>query len=52
VYGGIVPGEECENTLCYGCGEMLIRRWGFHVAENRLREGACPDCGAKIDGVF
>jgi pyruvate formate lyase activating enzyme len=52
VYGGNIPGEECENTHCYNCGALLIKRWGFEVLENNLRNGACPKCGAKIDGVF
>ena len=52
VYGGNVPGENSENTRCYSCGAMLIKRWGFQVIENNLRQGSCPKCGAKIDGVF
>jgi len=52
VYCGNVPGDEGENTACASCGEALIRRWGFTVAENRLREGACPRCGTKLDGLF
>ena len=52
VYGGNVPGEESENTRCYACGSTLIARSGFQVRENRIRGGACPDCGVKIDGVF
>jgi pyruvate formate lyase activating enzyme len=51
VYSGNVPGDEGENTFCYRCGRLLIRRWGFSVLENRLREGKCPDCGAEIDGI-
>ncbi len=52
VYSGNVPGDEGENTACASCGEELIRRWGFTVAENRLREGVCPRCGTKPDGLF
>lgn len=52
VYGGNVPGEESETTRCYECGAVLIKRWGFQVIENSLRDGSCPQCGAKIDGVF
>jgi len=52
VYGGNVPGEDSENTLCYRCGKMLIRRWGFQVRENALSKSTCPKCGAEIDGVF
>ncbi len=52
VYGGNIPGEECENTHCYGCGTTLLKRWGFEVLENNLRNGKCPKCGVKIDGIF
>jgi pyruvate formate lyase activating enzyme len=52
VYSGNVPGDEGENTACTSCGEALIRRWGFTVAENRLRRDACPQCGTKLDGIF
>lgn len=51
VYEGNVPGEKGENTTCYRCGALLIERYGFHVRVNRIRHGACPDCGAPIDGV-
>jgi pyruvate formate lyase activating enzyme len=52
IYGGNVPGDESESTRCYRCGTMLIRRFGFQVIENRVRDSQCPECGAMIDGVF
>ncbi|MGA8053404.1 MAG: AmmeMemoRadiSam system radical SAM enzyme [Burkholderiales bacterium] len=51
VYEGNVPGEKGENTYCYGCGALLVDRYGFRVRNNRIAKGACPDCGANIDGV-
>ena len=51
VYEGNVPGEEGENTHCYACGAMLIERYGLTLTRNRLENGKCPECGAKIDGV-
>jgi len=51
VYEGNVPGEKGENTWCPGCGALLIERYGHHVRGNRIRQGACPDCGTRIDGV-
>lgn len=50
VYTGNVPGEEAENTYCYGCGRLLIRRDGFAIGENNLSDGVCPECGARFDG--
>jgi pyruvate formate lyase activating enzyme len=51
VYEGNIPGEGGENTWCYQCNALLIERYGFAVTQNRIRKGACPDCGARIDGV-
>ncbi|MEX1310555.1 MAG: AmmeMemoRadiSam system radical SAM enzyme [Candidatus Sulfomarinibacteraceae bacterium] len=52
VYLGNVPGHPAENTVCPGCGGVVIRRLGFTVAENRLSGGACPDCRREIPGVW
>lgn len=52
VYTGNVPGHEGEHTLCHSCGALLIKRFGFHVNENRVVNGACPECAARIDGVL
>jgi len=50
VYVGNVPGE--ANTLCHGCGRLLIRRSGYWILEKNVRpDGSCPDCGAPVDGV-
>ncbi|NPA48711.1 MAG: AmmeMemoRadiSam system radical SAM enzyme [Thermodesulfobacteria bacterium] len=53
VYTGNVPGEEGENTYCWQCNALLIERYGFMVTSYRITpEGTCPECGAKIDGVW
>ncbi len=51
VYEGNVPGSEGENTYCYNCGRLLIRRFGFSILEYRIANGRCYNCGATIDGV-
>jgi pyruvate formate lyase activating enzyme len=52
VYLGNVSDEEASTTFCSGCGAALIER-GWHSAHtNRLVRGSCPDCGAKIPGVW
>jgi len=51
VYEGNIPGEGGENTWCYQCNALLIERYGFAVKQNRIRSGACPDCGTQVDGV-
>jgi pyruvate formate lyase activating enzyme len=52
VYLGNVAGHPGENTICPGCGELLIRRVGFRVVQNTLDDGACPNCHRRISGVW
>ncbi|KPJ99806.1 MAG: radical SAM protein [Nitrospira bacterium SG8_35_4] len=51
VYEGNIPGEGGENTYCYRCGELLIKRYGFTILENKLVGGKCPVCDTRMDGV-
>ena len=51
VYEGNVPGEGGENTSCPSCSTLLIKRYGYSIIFDRIRNGACPDCGAFIAGV-
>lgn len=52
VYEGNVPGHGAEATYCPNCEAMLIDRYGFSLQFNRIIDGRCPECGAKIDGVM
>ena len=52
VYSGNVPGEEGENTTCFHCGKLLIRRTGYHIAEYHVSAARCPYCGTEVDGIF
>jgi pyruvate formate lyase activating enzyme len=54
VYPGNLPGAvgDRENTYCHACGELLIRRRGFLVIENRMRGSRCPACAEGIPGVW
>jgi pyruvate formate lyase activating enzyme len=51
VYEGNIPGEGGENTYCYSCGELVIKRYGLEMRENKLTDGKCPKCKTQIDGV-
>jgi len=51
VYEGNVPGENGENTYCHNCGKLLIRRFGYSIQENKIKNSACTYCGTKIDGL-
>jgi len=53
VYAGNLPGMvgELEDTCCPRCGELLIRRRGYHILSYSLtREGNCPNCAHTIPG--
>ena len=52
VYSGNVPGDEGENTFCYNCENLLIRRLGFQIIENRMVKGRCPKCKTLQEGVW
>lgn len=51
IYLGNVVGESAE-TLCPGCQNAVIRRRGFWLERNDLRDTQCPRCGTRIAGVF
>ena len=51
VYSGNLPGDEGENTTCYSCGHLLIQRWGYHLGKNVIRDGKCPKCDVRIEGL-
>jgi len=51
IYLGNVPGHR-DDTHCPACGTLLIRRAGFDVLLNVLRDGHCPRCGRAIAGVW
>ena len=44
------PADKREAIL--RAAARVIGRVGYHIAENLLREGACPFCGAAIPGVW
>lgn len=55
VYPGNLHGMvgDLESTHCPACDAVVIRREGFFVRENRMREpGKCPQCLAAISGVW
>lgn len=52
VYAGNVPMHPGENTTCHECRQEVIRRAGYRIIANRLKDGKCPDCGTVIPGVW
>jgi pyruvate formate lyase activating enzyme len=53
VYIGNAPETDADNTVCPGCGKVVIRRRGYIVEENRVSAGGnCEFCGHKIAGIW
>jgi pyruvate formate lyase activating enzyme len=54
VYPGNLPDEvgDFENTYCPFCQKILIRRSGYGILENRVKNGDCPDCCSRIPGIW
>ncbi|MGC8605324.1 MAG: AmmeMemoRadiSam system radical SAM enzyme [Desulfomonilaceae bacterium] len=51
VYTGNLPWEPGEKTYCPGCSYMLIDRVGYMIQKYAIKNGLCPKCGYKIEGV-
>ena len=51
VYIGNVPGEN-ENTYCHNCGELLIKRQGYTIIENKVINSKCGKCSFEIKGKW
>jgi pyruvate formate lyase activating enzyme len=51
VYTGNIPGDSGENTYCHSCGTVLIKRVGYSVRVENLKNGACAKCGTALVGV-
>ncbi len=47
--GNVLEGND---TYCYNCKSLLIRRMGFDVTENNIENNKCNKCNITIDGVF
>ncbi|MGH7627910.1 MAG: AmmeMemoRadiSam system radical SAM enzyme [Gemmatimonadales bacterium] len=55
VYAGNLPGRvgRWEHTWCPACQALLIERFGYQILTNRIgTAGSCPECGARIPGIF
>ena len=53
VYAGNLPGRlnGLENTMCTGCGNLLIERHGYRILKYSLTcDGKCPACFRSVPG--
>ena len=49
VYAGNVPGHQSENTICYSCGKLVVRRFGYDAEVVGLAGSKCKFCGAELN---
>jgi pyruvate formate lyase activating enzyme len=49
---GNVPGHAGNHSFCPSCGKAVIKRTGFFVTEQALKNGRCAYCDAPIAGVW
>jgi len=51
VYIGNIDIENTENTYCPKCEKSLIKRAGFEVISNNIKDDKCS-CSEKIPGIW
>jgi pyruvate formate lyase activating enzyme len=51
-YIGNVPGHAAENTVCPGCGKVLVLRSAYTVLDMAIKDGRCPSCARVIPGLW
>jgi pyruvate formate lyase activating enzyme len=51
IYSGNVPGHQSENTVCYSCGKLAVRRFGYQAENVGLDGSRCRFCGAELNFI-
>jgi len=51
IYIGNIPGES-PQTVCPSCNQILVRRQGFRLLDNNVRDSRCSQCGERVAGIF
>jgi pyruvate formate lyase activating enzyme len=44
-----VPGHSSENTLCYNCHNLIVRRQGYQTEVLGLDGAKCRFCGVDLN---
>ena len=52
IYIGNILVKDASTTRCPSCGRDVIRRTGYTVLSNNLRDGRCRNCKTEIYGVW
>lgn len=51
IYLGNVAGKS-NDSQCPHCLQTIVRRKGYQASSRLTKEGCCPQCGARIAGVW
>jgi pyruvate formate lyase activating enzyme len=49
IYAGNIPGHSSENTVCYSCGKLVVRRRGYQTQVVGLEGSKCRFCRADLN---
>jgi pyruvate formate lyase activating enzyme len=49
IYAGNVPGHQSENTICYSCGKVNVKRFGYQAGVVGLNGSRCEFCGVELN---
>jgi pyruvate formate lyase activating enzyme len=49
IYAGNIPGHSSENTTCYSCGKLAVKRRGYQTQVVGLEGSKCRFCGAELN---
>jgi pyruvate formate lyase activating enzyme len=49
IYAGNIPGHSSENTTCYSCGKLVVKRRGYQTQVVGLDGSKCRFCGAELN---
>jgi pyruvate formate lyase activating enzyme len=52
VYTGNILDDEHSNTYCPKCNTLLIKRSGYSISIENIKNGKCLKCNEKIAGVW
>ncbi|MFC1808303.1 AmmeMemoRadiSam system radical SAM enzyme [Candidatus Omnitrophota bacterium] len=52
VYIGNIRGNKGGITHCPHCDKPIVKRIGYNVIENNIKEGKCGFCAEKIAGIW
>jgi len=49
IYLGNMPGHSSENTMCYSCNNVVVRRLGYNTEVLGIHGSKCKFCGAELN---